>query len=87
MKIKKEHLEYLKSKILPNVTGEMIHDYETGDFARSEKTKDLQMRFNFDMLCSFVGSAWVCENLYKYLNDDHIKSALNSFMPKVTRRF
>lgn len=87
MKIKKEHLQHMKDKILPNITGEIIHAYETGNFVRSEKTKDFQIRFNFDMLCRFLGSAWICDNLYTYMNDDHIKSALNSFMPKVTKRF
>ena len=77
----------MKDKILPNVTMEIIHFYETGIFPRSDKVKDLQVRFNFDMLYNFVGSRWICDNLYPYMNDDHIKSALNSFMPKVIKKF
>ncbi len=87
MKIKAEHLQHLKDKILPNITEEIKHSYETGAFPRSDRVKDLQTRFNCDLVYMFVGSAWICDNLYSYMNDTHLNSALNSFVPKIERKY
>jgi len=31
------------------------------------------------------GTAWICANLYSYLNDNHIDSALRAIMPERRR--
>jgi len=85
MKIKKVHLDFIKKECLDvlNDNPNAISNYEQGKFPRSEATKDVQLRFNFDVFRAAIKSSWVCDNLYSYLDDTHIKSALNSFMPKL----
>jgi hypothetical protein len=89
MKMKVEHFEYLQSEIekalvkYPNV----IHEYETGQFPRSEKVKDLQTRFNNDMKFGAGLNRFICDTLYPYLDDTHINTALNKICPKVERKF
>ena len=82
MKIKAEHLEYLNAHINP-VDAATIEAYQTGQFPRADRVKDLQKRFAWDLLYSRVGATWVCDNLSPYLNDSHINSALNSIVPKL----
>ncbi len=43
------------------------------------------MRFNFDVLwaCKIdgkTGNAWICSELYPYMNDEHIGTALKRIM-------
>ena len=89
MKIQRDHLEYLQAKIdavldkYPNV----VQEYELGHFPRSEKVKDLQQRFNFDLLVGAGVSTWVSENLYPYLDDTHLRTALKRICPKVERKY
>ena len=91
MKIKPEHYEMLESEI--NAVFEryparrLIEEYETGQFARSEKTKDLQKRFCYDLLYGAGLSSFVCSTLYKYLDDSHVYTALRSICPTVTKRY
>lgn len=87
MKIKPEHLEHIKTECLKIVNPQLIAKYETGEFPRSDKVKDLQVRFNHDIFNYMIPSKWVCDNLYPYLHDDHIASALRSFMPKITKKY
>lgn len=85
MKIKPEHYNHIKraiSKVLaanPNAA----ERYEKGDFPRASVAKDRQIRFNFDLFRAAVPSAWVCDNLYPYINDQHINTALRSICPKL----
>ena len=92
MKIKTEHYRYLKQEIdsslaLHNSKGGLVKNYEEGEFPRSNKTKDLQKRFCFDLLFGAGLCKWVCDNLYSYLNDEHIYTALKSICPKVSRKY
>lgn len=93
MKIKPEHLEHMKAAIdslLPadsDIMKNMIAAYESGDFPRSEAVKDLQKRFCFDVLYCANLTTWVCDNLYSYLDDTHIYSALKSLLPTLTKRY
>lgn len=89
MKMKAEHFETLKQavdKVLadnPNV----VQRYEQGDFVRSDMVKDLQVRFCFDLLGAAVPAAWIRTELYPYLNDDHIETAMRRIAPKVVRNY
>ena len=91
MKIKPEHYEYLRAEIdsvferYP--AHRLIEEYETGQFARSDKTKDLQKRFCFDLMYGCGLSSWICTELYPYLDDSHIYTALKSICPTVTKRY
>ena len=89
MKITTEHFDFLKTEITqvlekyPN----LVKEYESGDFPRSDKVQDLQKRFCFDVLFGAGLSGWVADNLYGYLNDDHIFTALKKICPVVVRRY
>lgn len=92
MKISQKHYEYLKSEIdsflntCPNLL-DFVHDYEEGNFVNADKVNDLQKRFCFDVMYFAGLTTWVCDNLYGYMNDDHIYTALKSICPKVNKRY
>jgi len=69
-----------------NPYGNVIDFYETGRIPRADKVKDLQTRFCFDFFAYGTDSEFKSE-LYQYLNDDHIETALRRIMPKVTKRY
>ena len=91
MKIKPEHFNHIKQEIDNTLSlhgrDNLIKEYETGLFPRSDKTKDLQQRFCFDLMYAAGLSQYVCNTLYSYLNDDHIYTALKSICPTVTRQY
>jgi hypothetical protein len=92
MKIKKDHFEHLQTSINQvlaqyNDHGQLVNEYERGLFPRSEKTKDLQRRFCFDLLFGAGLNKFVCDELYLYLNDDNIYTALKAIVPKVSRNY
>ena len=91
MKIKQEHFDYLKSEInavlLKYGTERLVNEYEAGHFARAFKTKDLQMRFCFDLLFGAGVEKWISDNLYPYMNDEHIYTALKRICPVVVRKY
>ena len=92
MKIKKEHFDHLQTSINQvlaqyNDQGQLVAEYERGLFPRSEKTKDLQRRFCFDLLFGAGLNKFVCDELYPYLNDDHIYTALKAIVPEVSRNY
>ncbi len=89
MKITKEHYDFLNKEInhvlikYPN----LVDEYENGHFARADRTKDLQKRFCFDLLYGAGLTKWVCDELYPYMNDDHIYTALKNICPVVTKKY
>ena len=89
MKIKPEHFQHLKTEInvILSKYDRLVEEYETGQFPRSEKVKDLQRRFCFDVLFGAGLSRWVSDNLYPYMNDDHLYTALKAICPKLERKF
>lgn len=88
-KITLEHQTIIKNAIdnvlakYPNIAQE----YELGNFARSDKVKDLQVRFNFDLLYATGLNSWICDEVYSYANDVHLQSFLKSICPTVTRNY
>ncbi len=86
MKIKKADFEEMKKaidKVLSN-NPNIVTDYSAGRFARADKVKDLQTRFNFDLLRY---SGFKTTALYSYLNDNHIATALRNICPQVPRNY
>jgi hypothetical protein len=73
MKMRPEHLEYLRVKIAPLDTGTMR---EASKCRRHSNT-----RYAWDLLYKAGLSGWICANLYPYLNDDHIDTALRALVP------
>lgn len=74
MKITKEHLESLVF-LIGRVDREKIKQHEK-TVIESGKFKDLKTRMRWDILRAALPANWVCDNLYPYLNDQHIDSAL-----------
>jgi hypothetical protein len=91
MKITNEHLEYMRAGIDKLLAGKAkakaVFYYEHGMFERSEDVKDLQKRFCFDLIRSAGLSMFICNELYNYLDDSHIYTALKRICPKVTRKY
>lgn len=89
MKMKKEHFDHLQKTITKFLDEQgkshVITMYETGNFPRSERVKNLQKRFCFDLLDHSGLTQYVCTHLYPYLNDDHIYTALKTICPEITK--
>ena len=66
---------------------DIAKEYENGNFARSDRVKDLQTRFNFDLLFGTGLNKWLCDSVYKYANNDHMHSFLKSICPIVERKY
>ena len=88
MKMDKNDFNYLLQMIerilrkVPTI-GE---DYSNGRFVRSEKVKDLNKRFRWDL---FRASTTVSfrSALYDYLNDTHIDTALRRIVKPIERTY
>jgi hypothetical protein len=76
MKIRDDHYDYIKQVIKPIDTEYRRNLYRNRQFPNAERTKDLDMRYRWDLLYTCCTSKWVCDNLYPYMNDSHIETAL-----------
>ena len=86
MKMTTEHYNYIKERI-DKVIAEnpgVVESYKNNDFPRAELTKDKTKRFCFDLLRASVPSKWICDELYPYIADPHIYTALKRICPSVT---
>jgi len=93
MKMTSEHLAILKvgvDKVLAN-NPHAAQAYEEGRFAKSERVKDLQRRFCFDIFYASgvkigdgVGTSGDIIGDY---SDSHIFTALKAICPKVERKY
>ena len=93
MKFTKEHLDILKAgidKVLEN-NPTASEAYEEGRFARSEKVKDLQKRFCFDVFYASrikIGDGIGTQgDIVGDYTDDHLFTALKAVCPKVVRKY
>ena len=66
MKMKLQYYDFIKSEMKKNES-KIPYRY---DCLLSD------MRYRWDLLHISVPSKWICDNLYPYLNDDHIDTAL-----------
>lgn len=103
--IVKEMEEDFKSLLKVNnlTIEELVTKYETGNYPRSEITKNLNVRFCFDVYYAIdsytkkkyfnmfngdgVGYLLCPRYLGLGIFDSHIESAMRSFLPKLTRRY
>lgn len=85
MKMDQVTFETLKTTIQVHLekNPDLVTKYETGNFPRSEKVKDLQTRFNFDLFYATQSNQIVPPELM----DDHLATALKHICPKVTRKY
>jgi hypothetical protein len=70
--MKAEHYEALAAALQPVFAKHSPASYRAAGL--SEK------RFRWDALWAIQRSEWVCRELYPYLNDDHIDSALKQMV-------
>ena len=81
MKVKPEHYEHMRDAIqavahrIP-ATKEAI--------ASDSRVKDAAKRLRWDM-CYMAGlNKWICDNLYSYMDDTHIDTALRRIMSEIS---
>ena len=84
MKIKDEHYQFIKAKF-QGFGVEAINNHKTFLVSpqNPRKPKDLQMRLRHDILTLTVPSWWICDNLYSYMNDEHLDTALKAIMREI----
>ena len=74
MKIKLHHYLHIKMEIANAVTKQQAQTHK--QFLISEgRYKCLETRLVFDIAYMANLSAFVCDNIYPYANDDHLKTA------------
>lgn len=85
MKVSTKHLTLMRDAIVPLDTPERRDDYRNGRFRRSETTKDLDMRYRWDLYWLAGGTKIWSELTYPDdYNDNHLDTALRSIVPKLT---
>lgn len=78
MKIRPEHYEYLKNAI---ATFPPVQEHGILKLAREYHEAGLsEVRFRWDLLYSLKLSTWISDNLYPYLHDPHIDTALRKIV-------
>ena len=70
MKMKQEHYDYIKNAIEQANTGDIEQEYKNGTIS--------PMRYRWDLTYAASLSGWICKNLYSYLDDTHIDTALRN---------
>lgn len=78
MKIKPEHYKHMEDTIC-TVSGEQANNHYQG-LKQSLPGKDIEMRFRWDLFYFCMLDRFACTELYKYMNDDHIDTALKSIV-------
>jgi hypothetical protein len=77
MKMKPEHFAHMKLAM----TSPLIDiDAMRGVIAADRKVKDADKRLRWDMLYAAGLGRWICDNLYSYMDDTHIDTALRTIM-------
>ena len=79
MKITHKHYAELKTRIAAIWTLEK-HDAHRAFIINEGKAKDVEKRLRWDWSYYAKMSPWICDNLYTYLDDTHIDTALKQVM-------
>lgn len=80
MKIKADDYQYLKARIEP--LKPQFPDALKA-FEANPKIKDANKALRWEALRAAGLIPWVCTNLYGYMNDEHIDTALRSIMAEI----
>lgn len=78
MKIKPEHYNALRA-MLATVPQEKIAAHRE-KLVNDPRVRDLDMRLRWDLVWAVVPSCWISDNLYPYMNDDHLDTALRAIV-------
>ena len=77
MKMKLEHYDFLKDAMQRNAGHiPQIHAHIVAE----GKAKDIEKRLRWDLVYLSGLSHWISDNLYSYLDDTHIDTALRYIM-------
>ena len=77
MKMHQHHLENLEQALNKLDTPALREAYKAGQFPRASPVKDPDKRYRWDL---FYAAALPIQELYAYLNDDHIDTALRKLV-------
>lgn len=80
MKIKPEHYNHMKNAMA--AIADKIPDHRER-IKDDPRVKDLDMRLRWDWLYGAVPSSWVSTNLYPYMHDTHIDTALRAIVKEL----
>lgn len=80
LKIKPEHYAHIKNTIKEKVNLPDLHEEIKAD----GRYKDFETRFRHDCLYKAGLSSWICDNLYPYMDDTHINSALKAIIRELS---
>lgn len=73
MKLKTEHYNYIK-ECFSQINIEAIEKHKT-QVLLENKFKDFNTRIMYDVARITIPVSWVCNTLYKYVDDTHVKTA------------
>jgi len=80
MKITKEHYQTLKQAIKESLKdssmSEVVKHYCSNNIGKSPMNRALHDMLYASKINGFTSSQWIVDNLYSYLNDTHIQTAL-----------
>lgn len=84
MKIKPEDYSYILDKVreLLRVKADIFPKW-VKEVKESGKYKDFNKRIRWDIYRAAIPSVWTCDNLYKYMDDTHIDTALRSIQKEL----
>jgi len=68
MKIKPEHIEYMRTEMMKSGSTPTLHSYTSQGLT--------EKRWRWDWCYKAGLSKWICDNLYPYADDSHIDTAL-----------
>ena len=80
MKITSKDYETMKAAILPLASYIKSH---RAFIVEQGKAKDIEMRLRWDMAHAAKLTPFICETLYKYVDDRHIDTALKAIMKEI----
>lgn len=84
MKIKPEHYAHMLAAMCD---AQAARPTETRDYyARMGFGKDTAKRHRWDLCYAAQLSSWICDNLYSYMDDTHIDTALRSIVKELEGR-
>lgn len=78
MKIRPEHYNHMKSAIADLDPAKVAAHKEA--LTHDARVKDLEKRFRWDLSHAARLTPWICDNLYSYLDDSHVDTALRSIV-------
>ena len=78
MKIQPEHFAHMKTEIEKTMLHFPVAQYR----AENPTFSDKRIRWDYWRAAGLL--TWTCDTLYKYLNDEHIDSALRSIFSRTS---